>query len=462
MAAPITPLIPAISSLVTRQLDEHGIPGAAVGLVRGRELAWSSGFGYAELATERRPDEHTLFRVASITKTFTATAIVQLRDEGKLSLDDPLVRHLPEFAAVHNPFGRVEDVTLRRLLTHRSGLVGEPPYDHWETHEFPDMAEILAAMDRTRVAIEPDSAFKYSNLALSLMGEVVRRVSGRPYVEHVRRRILEPLGMRRSTFDIDEALERGLACGYGPHPFEDEVTPAPHSPLAGETAAGQLYSCVADLARWIALQLRADDADNEEMPILSRRSLREMHRPHYVEDDWCSGQGLGWRAARRGEQIFLGHGGTLPGFRSEITFNKAGRIGAVVLLNGMGPADQIAAELLDLVMRELPAEQPAPLARPTTTPAELRRFLGSYRSVSLGTLVSIECRAGSLVLRMPPGALPGPEQVPLEATDRPEVFIVMAGRYAGEPLTFRTEPDGTVGSFVASRFPFRKLVEGSM
>jgi CubicO group peptidase (beta-lactamase class C family) len=456
----ITPIVPAIVSLVTRRLDEHGVPGAAIGLVRGRELAWSGGFGYADLATERRPDERTLFRVASITKTFTATAIVQLRDEGKLSLDDPLVRHLPEFSAVHNPFGRVEDVTLRRLLTHRSGLVGEPPYDHWETLEFPDMAQILGALDHIRVVIEPDSAFKYSNLALSLLGEVVSRLSGRPYVDHVRRRILEPLGMSRSTFDTEEALDRGLTCGYGPHPFEDYVSPAPHSPLAGETAAGQLYSCVADLARWIALQLRADEDDEEETPVLSCRSLREMHRPHFIEEDWCSGQGLGWRAARRGELVFLGHGGTLPGFRSEITFNKARRLGAVVLLNGMGPADVVAAELLDFVIRELPADEPAPLARPTPTPAEWRRFLGSYRSVSLGALVSIECRGGSLVLRMPPGALPGPELIPLEATERPEVFIVTAGRYAGEPLTFRTEPNGSIGGFVASRFPFRRLVEG--
>ncbi len=456
MTDAIGTLVPAIQSLIARRLDEHGIPGAAAGVVCGRELAWSGGFGYAELATERRPDERTLFRVASITKTFTATAIVQLRDEGKLDLDDPLVRHVPELSAARNPFGPIEAVTLRRLLTHRSGLVGEPPFDHWETLQYPSMAEILGALDRVRVAIEPDAAFKYSNLALSLLGEVVARLSGRSYAEHVRARILEPLSMTRSTFDRDEALERGLACGYGPHPFDDEVTPAPHSSLEGETAAGQLYSCVADLAQWMGFQLTG--ADNAS-PVLSPSSLREMHRAHYVEDGWTAGQGLGWRMARRGEEIFLGHGGSVHGFRSEIIFNKARRLGAIVLLNGMGPADQIGAELIDLVIREMPGDAPIAAARPTATPPEWRRFLGSYRSASLGMLGSVECRGGALMLRMPTGALPGPELVRLDPTDRPEVFTVTAGRYAGEPLTFRTDEEGIVFGFVASGFAYRRLIE---
>src|SRR5581483_7215678 len=114
-------------------LRRHRLPGASAGIVREGRLAWQAGFGFADLATRRRPDEHTLYRVASISKTFTATAIVQLRDAGKLGLDDPLVRHLPEFAAVRCRHGRVEAVTLRRLLSHRSGLISEGPFDYWDS-----------------------------------------------------------------------------------------------------------------------------------------------------------------------------------------------------------------------------------------------------------------------------------------------------------------------------------------
>src|SRR5262245_42728058 len=120
-------VMPKLHDRISQLVAQHRLPGVAVGIVHDQELVWSAGFGFADLAMERRPDEHTLFRVGSITKTITAAALMQLRDAGKLQLDDPIVRFLPEFAAVRTRFGTVEDVTLLRLLTHRSGLMGEPP-----------------------------------------------------------------------------------------------------------------------------------------------------------------------------------------------------------------------------------------------------------------------------------------------------------------------------------------------
>jgi D-alanyl-D-alanine carboxypeptidase len=460
MADPmINTVTPRILDRVTELLAKHGLPGAAVGVVRDQELVWSQGFGLADVETGRAPDEHTLFRVASITKTFTATAIVQLRDEGKLQLDDPLVRYLPELAAARNPFGPIEDVTLLRMLTHRSGLMGEPPLDHWETLRFPSMAEILDSLPRVQVAIEPDSAFKYSNLALALLGEVVTRVSGRPYTEHVRTRILEPLGMASSGFELSETLRARLAIGYGAHPFEDAGTPTPHPLLNGETSAGQLYSSVHDLARWIALQLRADDPEGET-PVLSQRSLRDMHRPRYMEPDWTAGYCLGWLAARRGDEVVLRHSGALHGYMSEVRFSKARKLGVIVLLNGIGPAQQIGAEVMDLlVAADDEAKRPEPLERPVPTPPEWTRFLGTYRIATLGAEQRIECRRGSLLLVTPQPSVPGPERISLEPTDEPHVFMVRGGRYAGEPLTFRQAEDGTVSGFVSAGFAYRKQVE---
>ena len=105
-----------LHSRISQLVDQHGVTGAAVGIVRDQELAWSAGFGFADIEAERQPDKHTLFRVGSITKTFTTTAIMQLRDEGKLRLDDPIVRHLLEFGAVRARYGTIADVTLSRLL----------------------------------------------------------------------------------------------------------------------------------------------------------------------------------------------------------------------------------------------------------------------------------------------------------------------------------------------------------
>ena len=123
----LKPLIPKLEGIVNRTLERERVPGAAIGVVRDQELVWSHGFGYANLASDRVPDADTLFRCGSITKTFTATAIMQLRDEGKLGIDDPVVSYIPEFGAVKARFSRPENVTIRRLLTHTSGLMGEGP-----------------------------------------------------------------------------------------------------------------------------------------------------------------------------------------------------------------------------------------------------------------------------------------------------------------------------------------------
>ncbi len=201
-------VVPKLQRRIAQIVAQERPPGLAIGIVRDQELVWQQGFGLADIASGRPVDQHTLFLVASISKTFTATAIMQLRDERKLRLDDPIVRFIPEFSAVPNLFGSIEDVTLLRLLTHRSGLVGESPTAHWSTTRFPTREEVLATIPKLQIAIEPDSAFKYSNLGFALLGEVIARVSGRSFTEYVRSEILTPLGMDSSAFELTPAIAR--------------------------------------------------------------------------------------------------------------------------------------------------------------------------------------------------------------------------------------------------------------
>lgn len=196
-------VLPKIRQRIHATLSDHHLPGAAVAIVRDQELAWSEGFGLADITAKRPMDPNALFGVASINKTFTAAAIVQLRDEGKLSLDDPLANFIPEFKAVTCRYGRIEDVTLRRLLTHLSGLVGESPTPHWRSANFPSMEQILRELPHSALVIEPHSAFKYSNLGFALLGEVVARVSGRPFTEYLFHR--GRLGSSRTSITNTEA-----------------------------------------------------------------------------------------------------------------------------------------------------------------------------------------------------------------------------------------------------------------
>ena len=412
---------------IRRIMSEQGVPGVAVGIIRDQQLAWSAGFGFADLASRRPVDQHTLFRVASITKTFTAAAIMQLRDQGKLGLDEPVGRYLPEFRAVRNRFGPIDQVTLRRFLTHRAGLVGEAPTGHWITGKPATMAETIATLPGLEIVIEPDSAFKYSNLAFSLLGEVIARVSGRPYVDYVRDELLRPLGMEDSGFDLDGPRRAKMATGYMRHPYEDlpgaKVDEESGALIAdGGVSAGGLRSSVADLARWIALQFRTRTPAGDQPDVLSAKSLHEMHRVSFVEPDWRAGYCLTWWATRVGDNIYLHHGGAVEGFLTMIGFNKLYRLAVIALTNSTGhfAHEAIVFETLEALMaRETEARGAASRAQPVETPAQFRPLLGRYSS-EFGDVL-IEFRGGSLVLSVPPGASfrPAPGATPLTRDREP-------------------------------------------
>src|SRR5215467_2466616 len=189
----IEAVLPRLTARIHQVMGQQGVPGVALGLIEDQQVLWSGGFGYADVGSQRAMDADSICGVASITKTLTATAIMQLRDQGRLSLDDPVGRFIPEIRKVRRRFGTLKDLTLRRLMTHRSGLVGEAPTGHWWEMKFPSVAEIMALLPKVEMVIEPDSLFKYNNLAFVLLGEVVARVSGRTYRDYIRRRILRPL-----------------------------------------------------------------------------------------------------------------------------------------------------------------------------------------------------------------------------------------------------------------------------
>jgi hypothetical protein len=185
-----------------------------------------------------------------------------------------------------------------------------------------------------------------------------------------------------------------------------------------------------------------------------------MHRAQHMEPDWKAGYCLSWMATRRGDNVYVGHGGGIHGFNTQILFNKLHRTGVIVLANGIGPVGEIAIEMLELLMAaEHDVAKPVVQAQPIPTPPQWKRFLGRYLPMLGGSPVHIECRAGVLILTAPPTpAVPTPQPTHLEPTDQPHVFVAKEGRLAGEPLTFRLAADGAVTGFTVSGFPYRRLV----
>jgi len=439
-------------------VKEHRLPGAAAGVVVGDELVWSGGYGFADVAGRRAPDAHTLYRIASITKTFTGTAIMQLRDEGKLHLDDPAVAHLPELRDAISPFGPVETVTIRRLLSHESGLMGDPPDTDWTLNRYEGSPlRNLRRVGEIGTRVPPNTQQKYSNLGYQLLGEIVARGSGMPYVSYVREHILDPLGMDATSFDpLRGDLEARRAVGYQGRWMSDELRRA--NPWGEDVfAEGGLWSCVEDLARWVEAQFLEDGGGRTGEQILAGSSLKEMHGPRYLGDEmWTEAWCISWYAKRKDDVVWIQHSGGLPGFITNVCFHRGDPpVGTIALLNGVGDADELSMALGSLALGAAatsikPAEVPPP------TPEAYRELIGLYGEAEDEPLLfRLEWRDGALTFIDPET----PEWRPtLTPADGPDRFTIDPGvRESGEPVVFHRRDDGgvsgvTIGPFSLSRY----------
>ncbi len=452
MAGPVAAGAQDFETKVAAFVRENRLYGAAAGVVHGDELTWSGGAGLADAASGRPSGPDVLYRIASITKTFTGTAVMQLRDAGLLDLDDPVVKWIPELAGSANPAG-IGAVTIRRLLSHESGLVSEPPGTDFLAAE--PRYEGLASRNLERVgeifaAVPPNTQTKYSNLGYQMLGEIVQRASGIAYPQYIADRILAPLSMSSTGFEpLAPELGARRATGYAAAALSDELSVAPAMPPVW--AEGGLWSTVEDLGRWMSFQLGAHaDAPADTAgtgtgsAVLSSATRREMHKPRYLSDEeWSSAWGITWYSVRKDGVTWVQHSGGLPGFNSNACFDRASRVGAIVLLNGVADASVLAMSLA-AAGRDL-AEAAAPeIRRPAPTPADVASLLGFYAPPDMSYLVRLEWRDGKLTLvdTSDPG-----EKIRLDRTAEPGGFIVAPGyRESGEPAEFGRRADGSVVS----------------
>ncbi len=357
------------------QLLKYDLPGMAVGVVHGDELIWSQGYGFADLAGEVATTDRTLYRVASISKLFTATAVVQLAERGELSLDDSVAKHLPWF----KPEGADPEHPVRvwHLLTHTGGLQRETPGTDFDRLYRPDAESTRAATPETPLTLQPQTRQKYSNYGFQIAGLLVGRVSGTAFPRYVEEHVLEPLGMSDSRFLDGDETRPGLAVPYGrrrpdaPRAVEEQVD------NSGMLAAGGVVTSVRDLAKFASLQFRT--SDNYDGPVLSGWSLRDMHRPRWLAPDWSRGHGIGWFLFRRDDTILLGHGGSLPGYKSNLLIDPASKVAVIVLINADdGPAGELARRVMQLVAGPI-AEAAEPAEKRGKPDPDLARFEGLYR-----------------------------------------------------------------------------------
>ena len=360
------------SAWMEGQIAYRGLPGIAVGVVHDQELVWSKGFGFADVRTRRPMTPGTLFRMASHSKLFTATAIMQLREQGKLRLDDPVSKHLPWFTL--KPAGDDDgEITIEQLLSHASGLPREAG-DHWTTNDFPTGEEVKQLMANRQAAFPPATRWKYSNLAYTVAGMVVEAVSGERWADYVERHIYTPLGMTQSSVDRNVP---GLTVGYGRRMPDGSRAIIPFIDARGMGSATGITSSVEDMAKFVSAQFRRGRMGGRQ--ILSTGSLREMHRVRSVEENWQSGTGIGFGISRFRDRTYVGHGGGYLGNTTQTMIQLDDKVAVIVLTNtnDSDPA-AIARQLMSTVGF---AVAKAAAAKPTVVAWDpsWARFAGLYR-----------------------------------------------------------------------------------
>jgi CubicO group peptidase (beta-lactamase class C family) len=446
---------PELEACAARFVKDHRLPGASVGVVLPAGLAWSGQIGFSDLSRQEAPMPSTLYAIASITKTFTGTAIMQLVAQGFLDLDDPVTKHLSELKGADSSGGPIDAVTIRRMLSHESGLAEEPPGTDWALHVREAVpSDVLRRASEIGIKVPANSQWKYSNLAYQLLGEVVTRVSGTPFADYVRDEILEPLAMTSTSWSpLSPDLDARRATGYAPRAFSDELDIA-HEGLAAWSEAG-LWSSVEDLARWLAFQTGAYAIPESDSPVLSSSTLRSMHKPRYIADElWTRAWGIAWYARRRDDGIWIQHSGGWDGFITDVCFDSSGKVGAIALLNGMGDAPSLAMDLAAIARKSLASRAPE-IAPSEPTPDAYRSLLGVYFDSEYGELVQVEWRDNALVVVMPTDKS---YKVTLLKSETPDAFIVAPGiRPSGETVTFARRADGRVVSMFLAVGTFRRL-----
>lgn len=439
MRAPETLAAELRRQIATAQAECRS-PSIAAAVVRSGDVIWADAAGLARADGERATPDHQ-YRIGSITKSFTAAAVMQLAEAGELELDDRLDAHLS--GIVHGA------LPIRRLLAHASGLQREIPGDVWETLVFPDSGELVGLMAEAELVLGPGERYHYSNLAFSLLGEVIARVSGQRYEDYVRERIIEPLGLRRTSFEPVAPV----AAPYFVEPHADVLHDEPVIDKAGSVAAaGSLWSTAEDLCGWAAFLAEPKPA------VLSNASVEAMASVQVMvhNDRWDAGYGLGLQLVRSGDRVFVGHSGGMPGFLSNVCVSRRDKIGAVVFANSSAAIDPsvIALKLAETAIEQLPAE-PEAWQPGEAPPPELAGALGRWWSE--GTEFLFRFHDGRLEARWTgsPEWFPWSVFEPL-GDDR---FRTTTGRERGELLRLVRDEDGTVTRMSWATYPLTRAPE---
>ena len=313
------------------QKDYEQIAGLTAIITDDNETKWIGSFGTSDGVNQMRKDNR--FSICSISKLFTSVAIMQLVDAGKISIDDPIKKHLPWFN-ISNSFGNSNAITIKSILTHSSGLPRESNHPYWSGPEFPfpSKQDVINELGNQKLLYPPSKYYQYSNLGLSLLGYVVEAVSGVPYSEYINNEILIPLSMvDTKTFMSKDDYGNSLSIGFSSLMRNGKREKVNFFNANGIEAAAGFTSTVDDIAKFARWQMKL--YDGSEKDILMPETIKEMHKIYWFDN---VKYGLGFRILDFDDETWVGHGGSCPGYRSQLFINPDKKIAYSVMINSSG------------------------------------------------------------------------------------------------------------------------------
>ncbi|MHA1198010.1 MAG: serine hydrolase domain-containing protein [Candidatus Heimdallarchaeaceae archaeon] len=346
------------------------IPGVAVGIFVEDEIIFKKEYGYANLESKVKLTNQHLFRIASHSKLFTATAIMKLYHEEKLSLDDKVSKFLPWFTSEKEE--TIKQIRIRHLLTHSSGMTRDGTTGHWYNHEFPSIDEIKAQVEQGISFFKTSETFKYSNYGFTLLGQIIETVSGQNYPDYIQNEILTPLEMQNTIIDVDETNLSRHATGYKiKYPKQDREK-FEHVPAKVMHSATGLSSTVEDLIKFYKAHIFGNNT------LFPDYIKREMQRIQFKSEkiNW----GLGFGITELPGIKIVGHGGGYPGFITRSGLIQDKKVIVVVLTNAVnGPALVLATGIIK-ILAKIEKDKEKYKLKPEETQQDFKDLLGIYKS----------------------------------------------------------------------------------
>lgn len=433
------------------------IPAISAGVVVGDQLVWAKGFGTIDAEHQVAASAKTIYSICSISKVFTSVALMEQWEAGKVRLDEPVTTYLP-WAKLKEDGADSVPVTVRGLMTHSAGLPRESAFPYWTGPDFPfpTREQVKAAIGGQAPLYPAERYFQYSNLGLTLVGEIVAQVSGEAYAAYAKAHVLEPLGLNDTrTFLPMDLYGTRLAVGYGAAKRDGTRELMKPFHTKGITPAAGYTSTVEDLGKFVSWQSRLLRTGKAE--VLRASTLREMQRVQFMDPDWKTSWGLGFAVNRRDGHTYVGHGGDCPGYQTVMELRPEDEVGVVVMDNASevaGPFAQGVYAILDK-RKGYEFKAPAPAAG-----VDLEAYEGHYSEQPWGAESVVLPWAGGLVHLRLPNRDPAGGMMFLKPKGGDVFRRVREDGSEAEEITFLRDEAGRVSGFVQFNNPRMRLPEG--